>query len=88
MDNIDLITNYDIKEIIKTLETTSGNKASLDNKFKIDYVVGNVDEDSLLSIGFAFYEYGKMLNSKVPIYRLGNIEAIYIDNLLYIHQAQ
>lgn len=87
MKKAKLYVTRDIKTILKKIEQATNQKAHLDPKLKVDYVMGNVTEKQLLDIGFEFIEMSNKIGNVCPIYRMDNIEAIFNGNLLYIHET-
>lgn len=79
---VELPTNYDLELIVKEIEKVSNQKAKFDTYLKQEYLIGNVEEEHLLQVGFEFIEYGQY--NHYPIYKFGNILAIYIGNVLHI----
>ena len=50
-------------------------------------MIGNLDEDTLFDIGFAFITMSNKGGFKTPIYRMGNIEAIFVDQILHVYET-
>lgn len=82
-----LLETYDVKVVIEKIEKATNQKAHLDTKLKVDYVIGNVTEQQLIDLGFVFVEMSNKIGNVCPIYRMGNIEAIFNGNLLYIRET-
>lgn len=77
------IIKYDIATIIKQLEETTNQKAK---QVGLDcYTIGNITEQNLLDCEFKFTE--KSFKENYPIYTKGNIEAIFIGNLLTVRET-
>lgn len=84
-DNTDI--KYDLKSIVRIIEEKSGQKAKLDTKLGTDYLFSNVELDTITGIGFKFKEMTNKCGFVTPIYKLGNIEAIYIEQILYVYNV-
>lgn len=83
--NKDMI-NYNLKSVIEKLETSAGQKAYLENKLDDEYIIGNITTEDLLDIGFEFIYESNSCGLQTPIYRFGNIEAIYVGQLLHVYK--
>ena len=81
--NVEIPTSFDLKLIVQKIEKVSGQKAKFDTYLKQEYLMGsNVTEEHLLDVGFKFVEYGQY--NHYPIYKYGDILAIYIGNVLHV----
>lgn len=78
---------YDLASIVALIEEESGQKARLDTKLGTDYMIGNVEVDTLTDIGFENVGMTNKCGFITPIYKLGNIEAIYIEQILFIYSV-
>lgn len=86
-DEIDMTTHYNLDVVVKKIETVSGHKAVKDNIFRTEYMIGNLDEDTLFDIGFVFVTMSNRGGFKTPIYRMGNIEAVFVDQILHVYET-
>jgi hypothetical protein len=77
-------TLYDLQTIADMVALNIGQKARLDEKFKQEYLIGNVKTDDLIAIGFEFVGLSNKCGFETPIYRFGNIEAFYIEQILHL----
>lgn len=85
MENEDLSVLYDLKQVVKSLEKSSGQKAVVDRIFNTTYLMGNMTEDDLLDAGFKCFGPTHKGGFDTYIYRLGkNIEACFIEQILHI----
>ena len=81
--------NYDdvvfpITTVVNMIETRTGKKLKLRNSQAPEYVLLEpISEQELLDLGFKFIGYSSFV--KCPIYRLGNIEAIFNETILHIY---
>lgn len=78
---------YDLVSIVKEIEKASDEKATLDNKFGTDYLIGNVDMDTLTNLGFENVGKTNKCGFVTPLFKLGNIEAIYIEQRLCVYSV-
>lgn len=78
-------TIYDVKVIAEMLAKTTNQKVYLDPVLKSDYIMGNISEKDLIEFGFAYMGMSNPAGDSCPIYRMGNIEAVYNGNKLYVH---
>lgn len=77
-------TNYELKSIVKQIETLSKLRGELDSKFGLEYLFYNLDEDILIKdLKFEFIGFDS--TNQYPLYRLGNIGACFIDNVLHVY---
>lgn len=83
--NKDNNVKYDLTAITKIIETNSNQKARLDTKLGTDYMISNVDVDTLTDIGFVYVGNTNKCGFVTPMFRLGNVEAIYIEHILYVY---
>lgn len=85
---IETPTIYDLEAVVKILEDTVGKKAVKDNLFKLDYLLGGVTEDDLIDNNFKCFGPTNKAGYDTYIYRLGNIEAVFIENVLHIYDLR
>lgn len=82
----ELPTRYNLSNIIKNFEQKTNQKAVTDMLFGTDYMFGNIDENTLLDFGFEFITMSNKAGFDTPIYRMGNIEAVFIGQVLHIYE--
>lgn len=82
---IETPTIFDLNIIVAELEKVTKQKAHKETKLGVEYVMGNVTEQQLLEANFKLVGYANKKEHMTPIYRFGNIEALYIDQLLHIY---
>ena len=82
----ELPTKYILSNIVKSFEQKTGQKPVKDMMFNTDYMFGNIDEDTLLDFGFKFITMSNKAGFDTPIYRMGNIEAVFIGQVLHIYE--
>lgn len=76
-------TIYNVKDIINEIEKLSHKKSKCVNEYAKEYIfTGPIGESTLEEVGFVFIEYSSYI--KCPVYKLGNIVAIYNENVLHI----
>lgn len=73
-----MITKLDLKVEANKLATKVEGKAFLDTKFEQEYIITEIDEDTLLEEGYKYI--GKSGYTKCPLYQKENIYGIFIDN--------
>lgn len=83
--NASNMTIYDLSTIVELFSQQSGHKAYLDDKFKTEYIIGNVTEQDLIDFGFTKTSISNKCGVYTPIYRYGNIEAIYVEQLVHMY---
>ena len=83
----ELPTIYNLKSIVTALEKKSKQKAIVDKIFNTDYMFGNIDETMLKDVGFEFITMSNKAGFKTPIYRMGNIEAVFVDQILHMYET-
>ena len=81
-------TIYNLEAVVKILEDTVGKKAVKDNIFKLDYLLGGVTEDNLIDNNFKCFGQTNKGGYVTYMYRLGNIEAVFIENILHIYDLR
>ena len=81
------IIKYDLASVVKEIEETSGQKARLDTKLGTDYLLSNVELNTLTDMGFEYIGMTNKCGFSTPIYKLGNIEAVYIEQRLCIYSV-
>lgn len=75
---------YDISNIVAQIETATGVKLKLVNQYDPEYIAsGQISEEDLFALNFEFSGYSSYI--KCPIYRLGNIEAIFNETILHLY---
>ena len=79
-----LKVNYNILDIIKEIEKATKQKARQDISKK-HYIISNVTEKQLLNLGFEFIGVGQW--DKYPMYQLGNILALFKEQLLVVSET-
>lgn len=79
---------YNIDELINKIETSYMQKAYLSTKLGKEYIIGNIESSQLIDLGFELVSKSNECGINTPIYRLGNIEAIYIQSLLHIYEVE
>lgn len=84
-NTIEIPTIFNLEVIVKKLETITKQKAHKETKLGIEYVMGNVTTEKLEEAEFKLVGYANKCGSQTPIYRYGNIEALYIEQLLHIY---
>ena len=77
---------YDLKSIVNKIETSTGQIAYLSKKLDEEYIIGNVDTTDLEKLGFTLLYISNDCGLRTPIYRYGNIEAIYVGQLLHVYK--
>lgn len=77
---------YDLKSIVNKIETSTNQTAYLSTKLDEEYIIGNVDTTDLEELGFTILYTSNDCGVKTPIYRYGNIEAIYVGQLLHVYK--
>ena len=87
-EKIETPTIYKLEDVVKLLEDTVGQKAVLDNIFKTTYLLGNVTEENLLDNGFKCFGPTNKAGYVTYMYRLGNIEAVFIEEILHIYDLR
>lgn len=85
---IETPTIYDLEAVVKILEDTVGKKAVKENLFKLDYLLGGVTEENLIDNNFKCFGPTNKAGYDTYIYRLGNIEAVFIENVLHIYDLR
>lgn len=80
-----MTTKFVLKDIIKKLAENLNTKATLDNKFELEYILPNVTEEQLLEQGFEYV--GKSQYTNYPMYRKENLEALFLDSVLHIYEV-
>lgn len=83
----ELPTIYNLESIVTALEKKSKQKAIVDKIFNTDYMFGNIDEAMLKDVGFEFVTMSNKAGFKTPIYRMGNIEAVFVDQILHMYET-
>ena len=53
-------------------------KVNLDDKFQLEYIIPNIDEQTLLDEGF--YYVGKSEYTKCPLYQKENLYGLFLGN--------
>ena len=81
-----LPTIYNLDIIVEEFEKVSGEKAVKEMIFKTDYMFGNITEEMLLDFGFEFVTMSNKAGFDTPIYRLGNIEAVFVGQILHMYK--
>ena len=76
-----MTTKYILKDVVKELEETSGQKSVKEQKFNLEYIIPNLTEQNILDNGFSFIEYSNGV--MYPIYSLGNIEIAVEGIIIY-----
>ena len=84
---IDITTHYDLETIVKQLEALVGHKATLDRKFRLEYLLGYITDEQLTSFGFKFISMSNGSGDETPIYRFGDIEAVFVGSIAHIYTA-
>lgn len=79
-----MTTKYILKDVVKELEETSGQKSVKEQKFNLEYIIPNLTEQNILDCNFIFKEYTK--GDMYPIYRLGNIEIAVEGIMAHIYE--
>ena len=82
----ELPTIYNLNLIVKGFEKVSKQKSVQDDIFKTDYMFGNIDEATLLDFGFKFISMSNKSGFDTPIYRMGNIEAVFVGQILHMYE--
>lgn len=77
---------FDVENIVKELENATEQKAHKDKLFNNVYLIGNITEDNLLDLGFKCYGLSNKSGYETYLYRLGNIEAIFVDQVVHISE--
>lgn len=85
---IETPTIYNLETVVKILEDTVGKKAVKENLFKLDYLLGGVTEENLIDNNFKCFGPTNKAGYDTYIYRLGNIEAVFIENVLHIYDLR
>ena len=85
---IETPTIYNLETVVKILEDTVGKKAVKENLFKLDYLLGGVTEENLIDNNFKCFGPTNKAGYDTYIYRLGNIEAVFIENILHIYDLR
>ena len=83
MDNV----KYDLEKVVKEIENVTGQKAIKDQIFKTTYLIGNVEENDLIDIGFKCFGNTNRAGFETPLYKMGNIEAIFIEQVLNVAEV-
>lgn len=86
-ENNGIPTIYNINSIVAKLEELTGQKVVKDTILNTDYMFGNIDENVLVNMGFEFVSMSNNSGFKTPIYKLGNIEAVFVDQILHIFEV-
>lgn len=81
-NKLDNTTIYVLEDVVSKIVEVSGQKSRLDNKFGLEYLIPNVSEDNLTEVGFTFTGYSSY--HRCPTYQMGNIFAIYNDQILHV----
>lgn len=76
---------YNLENIVAQIEKISNQKAKKESKFNLEYIIGNVTEEHLTEIGFKFIEYSQY--NRCPVYQLGNILALFDDQILHVRET-
>lgn len=79
-----MITKFSLKNIAEDMAKKFGTNLQLDDKFKQEYLLYNVEENDLLEYGFVYVGTSDYL--KCNIYRKENIEATFIEDVLHIYE--
>lgn len=87
-DKIETPTIYKLEDIVKILEDAVEGKAVKDNLFKNSYLLGNVTEEILLENDFKCFGPTNKAGYYTYMYRLGNIEAVFIEEVLHIYDLR
>lgn len=80
MDNV----KYDLEKVVKEIEKVTGQKAVKDQIFKTTYLIGHVEEENLIDIGFKCFGNTNRAGFVTPLYKMGNIEAVFIEQVLHV----
>lgn len=79
-----MVTQYKLEDIVKSIEDATSQKAYLDDKFGLGYIIYNVDINTLETLEFKYIGDTEELYFSYPIYQKGNIMVIYRPNYIYI----
>ena len=78
---------FDIQTVINKLTKSLGIKFKLKNNGSPEYIAtAPVEEKGLLDANFKFIGYSSYV--RCPMYRLGNIEAIFDEGVLHIYDLR
>ena len=78
---------YDLEKIANIIANNANSKAIKDTKFGLDYLISNVEEQTLLDMGFEYKGMTNEVGFETPLYKMGNIEAIFIDQILCVYKV-
>lgn len=87
-EKIETPTIYDLENIVERVEQAVDGKAVKDNIFNLSYMIGNVTEEDLLDIGFKCFGPTNKAGYVTYMYRIGNIEAVFIEEVLHIYDLR
>ena len=85
-NKLEIPTLFNLEKVVTKLEEITGQKAHKETKLKTDYQIGNIEVTDLEDLGFEFVGYSNGAGYETPVYRMGNIEAIYIGQTLHIYE--
>lgn len=77
-------TIFSIKTVIPAIEQLSGKKAKLVNKYEPEFVIEGVTDEMLINVGFEYVGKGNKIGIECPLYRLNNLEAMFINTTLHV----
>ena len=78
-------TKFKLLDIVNLIETTAKTKAILDPKFELEYLMGNVKEEHLITLGFKYL--GKSSYNICPTYQKNNIFAFFDEGILHVSET-
>ena len=78
-----MTTKFNIENIVREIETITGQKATKYNKLGVEYSLPNITESQLIE-DLKFVYTGKSFYTKCPTYTRENIFAFFNGNLLHI----
>ena len=73
-----MITKLNLEIESNKLASKVATKATLDSKFKLEYIIPNISEEDLLEEGYKFIGLDSF--NKFPLYQKENIYGIFIGN--------
>lgn len=78
-------TKFKLIDVVKSIETIAKTKAVLDPKFELEYLIGNIQEEQLLTLGFKYI--GKSSYNICPTYQMNNIFAFFDEGILHVSET-
>lgn len=79
------MVRFNLRNMATYLDSQLGSTGHFESKFGTEYLVPNVDEDTLIAAGFEFIGYDFQENH--PMYRYENLEAFFDQTILHIYET-